>query len=373
MCRAWRCACSSGPTDRGPSSACGDSGWRQQCSGAIRAERGALGMARLLSVNVGLPRDIEWRGKTVHTGIWKQPVQGRRRVRRLNVEGDGQGDLGGHGGEQRAGFVYQIESARYWAERLGRREFSHGQFVENFTIEGLPDDEVCIGDRYRIGSALFEVTQPRTTCYRVGIRLDEPLMAALLTSSGRPGFYLRVLEEGEVGAGDLILPHCSRTRAHDRRRGQCAALSLSPSSRAARAGASNSCALPWLAVVVRGVASKPEGPSGGHGQRGSHARGGRADRGARIPAAEDLGDRSRMHRRDLVVAAADGWKAPHEPTTGAIRRAPAATCVRWSSALPELLTLRPPLRRAVPGERQGRAQRSRGNLLEQQRTTGRRP
>ncbi|TMB09960.1 MAG: MOSC domain-containing protein, partial [Deltaproteobacteria bacterium] len=163
-------------------------------------------MARLLSVNVGLPRDIEWRGKTVHTGIWKQPVQGRRRVRRLNVEGDGQGDLGGHGGEQRAGFVYQIESYRYWEERLGRRDFSHGQFGENFTIEGLPDDEVCIGDRYRIGSALFEVTQPRTTCYRVGIRLDEPLMAALLTSSGRPGFYLRVLEEGEVGAGDLILP-----------------------------------------------------------------------------------------------------------------------------------------------------------------------
>ena len=163
-------------------------------------------MARLLSVNVGLPRDIEWRGKTVHTGIWKQPVQGRRRVRRLNVEGDGQGDLGGHGGEQRAGFVYQIESYRYWEERLGRRDFSHGQFGENFTIEGLPDDEVCIGDRYRIGSALFEVTQPRTTCYRVGIRLDEPQMAALLTSSGRPGFYLRVLEEGEVGAGDLILP-----------------------------------------------------------------------------------------------------------------------------------------------------------------------
>src|SRR5438105_8779942 len=163
-------------------------------------------MARLLSVNVGLPRDIEWRGKTVHTGIWKQPVQGRRRVRRLNVEGDGQGDLGGHGGEQRAVFVYEIESYRYWEERLGRRDFSHGQVGENFTIEGLPDDEVCVGDRYRIGSALFEVTQPRTTCYRVGIRLDEPQMAALLTSSGRPGFYLRVLEEGEVGAGDLILP-----------------------------------------------------------------------------------------------------------------------------------------------------------------------
>ena len=162
-------------------------------------------MARLLSVSVDLPRDIEWRGRTVHTGIWKEPVQGRRHVTRLNVDGDGQGDLDGHGGEQRAVFVYQIESYRYWEERLGRRDSTHGQFGENFTIEGMPDDEVCIGDRYRIGTALFEVTQPRTTCYRVGIRMNEPQMAALLTSSGRPGFYLRVLEEGEVGAGDPIL------------------------------------------------------------------------------------------------------------------------------------------------------------------------
>ena len=161
-------------------------------------------MARLLSVNVGLPRDIEWRGRTVHTGIWKDEVAGRRRVGRLNVEGDGQGDLGGHGGEQRAVFVYQIESYRYWEEQLGRRDFVHGQFGENFTIEGLPDDEVCIGDRFRISTCLLEVTQPRTTCYRVGIRLDEPRMAALLTGKGRPGFYFRVLEEGEVGAGDPI-------------------------------------------------------------------------------------------------------------------------------------------------------------------------
>ena len=163
-------------------------------------------MARLVSVNVGLPRDIEWRGRSVHTGIWKDPVQGRRRVGRLNVEGDGQGDPRGHGGEQRAVFVYQIESYRYWQERLGRRDFTHGQFGENFTVEGLPDDGVCIGDRYRIGTALFEVTQPRVTCYRVGIRTNEPQMAALLTSSGRPGFYFRVLEEGEVAAGDPILP-----------------------------------------------------------------------------------------------------------------------------------------------------------------------
>src|SRR5215470_5192925 len=162
-------------------------------------------MARLLSINVGLPRDFEWKGRIVHTGIWKEPVRGRCRVGRLNLDGDGQGDLGGHGGEQRAVFVYQTESYRHWEEQLGRRDLTHGQFGENFTVEGLPDDQVCIGDRYRIGSALFEVTQPRVTCYRVGIRMNEPRMAALLTGSGKPGFYLRVLEEGEVGAGDEII------------------------------------------------------------------------------------------------------------------------------------------------------------------------
>jgi ferredoxin-NADP reductase/MOSC domain-containing protein YiiM len=162
-------------------------------------------MPRLISVNVGLPRDIDWNGRTVHTGIWKNPVRGRCRVRRLNLDGDGQGDLAGHGGEQRAVLVYQAESYRYWQEQLKRNDLVHGQFGENFTIEGLPDDAVCIGDRYQIGSALFEITQPRVTCYRVGIRTNEPRMAALLTSSGRPGFYCRVLQEGEVGAGDDIV------------------------------------------------------------------------------------------------------------------------------------------------------------------------
>ena len=162
-------------------------------------------MARLLSVNVGLPRDIEWQGKTVHTAVWKTPVQGRRMTRRLNVDRDGQGDLAGHGGGHRAVFVYQIESYRYWQNQLGRNDFTYGQFGENFTVEGLADTEVCIGDHYRIGDALFEVTQPRVTCYRVGIRMNEPQMAALLVSHGRPGFYFRVLEEGEVGAGEKVL------------------------------------------------------------------------------------------------------------------------------------------------------------------------
>jgi ferredoxin-NADP reductase/MOSC domain-containing protein YiiM/ferredoxin len=161
-------------------------------------------VARLLSVNVGLPRDIEWKGRVVHTGIWKDPVHGRCRVRRLNLDGDGQGDLVGHGGEHRAVFAYQIEAYRYWETRLNRRDFVYGQFGENFTIEGLPDDVVCIGDRYQIGSAVFEVSQPRTTCYRIGIRMNDPQIPALLTSSGRPGFYLRVVREGDVGAGDEI-------------------------------------------------------------------------------------------------------------------------------------------------------------------------
>ncbi|UFW44554.1 MOSC and FAD-binding oxidoreductase domain-containing protein [Bradyrhizobium sp. WSM471] len=161
-------------------------------------------MARLLSVNVGLPREIAWQGRTVHTGIWKAQVKGPRRVRRLNIDGDGQGDTAGHGGEHRAVFVYQDESYRYWQEHLGRSNLVHGQFGENFTVEGLADTNVCIGDRYRIGSALLEVTQPRVTCYRLGIRMDEPDMAALLVRHGRPGFYFRVIEEGDVETGDEI-------------------------------------------------------------------------------------------------------------------------------------------------------------------------
>src|SRR3954449_6167503 len=161
-------------------------------------------MGRLLSVNLGLPRDIPWQGKTVHTAVWKAPVHGPRMVRRLNIDGDGQGDLAGHGGERRAVFVYQMESYRYWESQLGRNDFVYGQFGENFTVDGLADTEVCIGDRYRIGTALFEVTQPRVTCYRVGLRMDDPRIPALLVSHRRPGFYFRVLEAGEVCAGDAI-------------------------------------------------------------------------------------------------------------------------------------------------------------------------
>lgn len=162
-------------------------------------------MAVLTSVNVGLPKDVLWKNRIVHTGAWKTPVVGPRMVRRLNIDGDGQGDLGGHGGENRAVLVYQLDSYRHWAKEFGRTDLTPGLLGENLTVDGLPDVEVCIGDRYRIGQAVFEVTQPRVTCYRAGMRIGEPRMAALLVSHRRPGFYCRVITEGEVEAGQEIV------------------------------------------------------------------------------------------------------------------------------------------------------------------------
>jgi len=143
------------------------------------------------SVNAGQPADLAWRGRLA--------------VSRLNVVGDAQADLVGHGGEHRAVFVYQRESYRYWREQLGRDLPRPGTFGENFTVTGLDDSDTRIGDRLRIGTAEFEVTQPRVTCFKVGIALRESRMPGLLTGHGRPGFYLRVLREGAVGAGDVII------------------------------------------------------------------------------------------------------------------------------------------------------------------------
>jgi ferredoxin-NADP reductase/MOSC domain-containing protein YiiM len=152
-----------------------------------------------------MPKDVPWKDKTVYTGIWKTPVEGPVMARRLNLDGDGQGDLAGHGGEQRAVMVYQTESYDFWRTYLNRTDLEPGCLGENFTVTGLSDDDVCIGDRYRVGSAEFEVTQPRVTCYRVGMRLNEPEMPKLLVSQHRPGFYLRVIREGHVHAGDDIV------------------------------------------------------------------------------------------------------------------------------------------------------------------------
>lgn len=162
-------------------------------------------MSKLMSVNVGRPREVEWNGKTVRTAIWKSPIQGRVHVGRTNIAGDEQADRQGHGGEQRAVLVYQLSSYRYWSQALERDDFDYGQFGENLTVEGLEDADVNIGDRYRIGTVLFEVTQPRVTCYRLGIRMGHPELPALLVTHQRPGFYMRVIEEGEIGAGDDIV------------------------------------------------------------------------------------------------------------------------------------------------------------------------
>jgi ferredoxin-NADP reductase/MOSC domain-containing protein YiiM/ferredoxin len=173
--------------------------------GTVELQSAAQRVGTLLSVNVGIPKDVSWQGRTVFTGVFKDPVNGPCHVGKLNLVGDGQGDLAGHGGEQRAVFVYQLDSYRYWERELGRNDLVPGQFGENFTVEGLRDEEVCIGDRYQIGGAVFEVTQPRVTCYRVGIRMNDPRIPALLVSHHRPGFYFRVLEEGDVQAGDNII------------------------------------------------------------------------------------------------------------------------------------------------------------------------
>ena len=161
---------------------------------------------KLLSVNVSRPRDISHNGKTVRTGIFKQPIDGRTMLRELNVDGDGQADLVGHGGIYKAAYVYSFENYRYWENELGRSDFEFGQFGENFTVEGMLDDDIHVGDTFRIGGALVEVSQPRVPCFKLGIRMGVLGFEHVLLSSNRIGFYLRVLEEGEVGAGDAIEP-----------------------------------------------------------------------------------------------------------------------------------------------------------------------
>ena len=159
---------------------------------------------RLKSVNVSMPRDVLHEDKTLTTGIFKAPVEGRIMLRRLNLEGDGQADLWGHGGAFRAVYAYDLDNYAYWSQALGRDDFSIGQFGENFTVEGMPDDEVSVGDVFRIGGALVEVSQPRIPCYKLAIKMGIDRFQNEFLESGRVGFYFRVLEEGEVGAGDAI-------------------------------------------------------------------------------------------------------------------------------------------------------------------------
>jgi MOSC domain-containing protein YiiM len=166
----------------------------------------------VLSVNVGLPSEVRWRSRSVRTGIGKRPVQGGVRVGRLNLDGDGQADLIGHGGEHRAVLVHQRSEYAHWAGELRRDDLVPGVFGENLTVDGPEDHEICIGDRLRIGSALLEVTQPRVLCFKTGMALCAPRLPALMVRHGRPGFYCRVLEESvrEVDAL-LYLPGTTPT------------------------------------------------------------------------------------------------------------------------------------------------------------------
>lgn len=158
----------------------------------------------LISVNVGRPREITHGGQTVTTGIFKAPVAGAVFLRRLNLDGDGQADLRVHGGLDKAVYAYPFEHYAFWARELGQHGFPYGQFGENFTMQGLLEDEACIGDVFRIGEAQVQVTQPRTPCFKLGIRMGDKNFPARFAAANRTGFYLRVLEEGMVKAGDAI-------------------------------------------------------------------------------------------------------------------------------------------------------------------------
>lgn len=159
---------------------------------------------RLVSVNVSLPKRVEFRGQTVSTSIFKEPVEGRVFVRRLSLEGDWQADLRFHGGQNKAVYAYPLEHYAWWSQELGRDDLRPGQFGENLTLAGLTEDTVHLGDVFGIGGARLQVTQPRYPCFKLGIKMGDPLFPKRFLASGRTGFYLRVSQEGELGAGDAV-------------------------------------------------------------------------------------------------------------------------------------------------------------------------
>jgi MOSC domain-containing protein YiiM len=159
---------------------------------------------KIISVNIGLPREVKWKGKTVRTGIFKQPVKDRVMLRSLNLDGDGQADLTVHGGLEKAVYVYPFEHYDYWQSELPDTELTLGNFGENFTTTGLREEELNIGDRFGIGTVKLMVTQPRLPCYKLGIRFGRADMVKRFLASRRTGFYFSVLQEGEVGTGDTL-------------------------------------------------------------------------------------------------------------------------------------------------------------------------
>lgn len=161
-------------------------------------------MMRVLSVNVSLPKEIQHRGKTITTGIFKEPVPGPVMLRTLNFDGDGQADLAAHGGADKAAYVYTVENYAYWQRALGRDDFGYGQFGENLTVEGMREDAVHLGDVFRVGGAVVQVSEPRAPCAKLALKMGLPQFPKRFLVSERVGFYVRVLREGEVGAGDVI-------------------------------------------------------------------------------------------------------------------------------------------------------------------------
>jgi len=159
---------------------------------------------RIVSVNVGLPRQVTWRGKAITTGIFKEPVAGRVAVRALNLDGDRQADLTVHGGREKAVYAYPAEHYAYWRTELPGVELAHGAFGENLTTEGLREDDVHVGDRFRVGSAELIATQPRLPCYKLAARFQRADIVKRFLASRRTGFYFAVKREGEVAAGDAI-------------------------------------------------------------------------------------------------------------------------------------------------------------------------
>jgi MOSC domain-containing protein YiiM len=171
--------------------------------GAISSPRGDP--MKLVSVNVSLPKDVPYRGGTIRTGIFKEPVRGRVMVRTLNIDGDGQGDLKVHGGRDMAVYAYPVEHYAFWEKELGRASFPRGQFGENLTVQGVSESDVRVGDIVRVGGARLQVTQPRIPCSKLALRMETGMdFLKRFLASGRSGYYLRVLEEGEIGAGDAI-------------------------------------------------------------------------------------------------------------------------------------------------------------------------
>jgi len=159
---------------------------------------------QLVSVNVGLPREVTSHGRVVRTSIWKDPVEGLVHVSSLNLEGDQQSDLSVHGGAEKAVYAYPSEHYEYWRRELPGTDFAWAAFGENFTTEGLLEPEIRIGDRIRVGSAEFLVTQPRMPCFKLGIRFGRDDMVKRFLRSGRTGFYLAVVREGEVARGNSL-------------------------------------------------------------------------------------------------------------------------------------------------------------------------